>query len=419
MSHGSENTMKINKTIVILFLILCSTINVIAFDILEENQNLQTLSSTILNKIDINDMGFNNDYNYFTEQNHISGTILVVFHHVDSELLAEFINDYSQYELFRLYGRRSEWIYYRFHFNTTLIDEKVLLEMIQNDERVFSASFDNKFIWGRYVEVLLHNLADYQDFYSDYSTHFRRLLGWRFHNPNYILTFERNIPHIEEPSLVHTIKNDERVFAAWPAIDLVPGEIIVFFYEDSPIEIDVLIEDFFEDYHIYNLTVLLYPISPRFRTFLIGYDFGVLAENDIANIFREDERVRSVMLNYMLYLGGNPDPPINIFDDPILNPQFTVFSYPNPAKTDFVNIKITDSTSNLSPFTRSDEIMIDIYNIRGQLVKTSTDFQLINQENLFVWDKKDKNNTDVPSGVYFYRVQLRNDVATGKITIIK
>ena len=57
--------------------------------------------------------------------------------------------------------------------------------------------------------------------------------------------------------------------------------------------------------------------------------------------------------------------------------------------------------------------------IRGQLVRRSSDFQLNNGNTLFVWDRKDMNNLDVASGVYFYRIQMNDEITSGKFLVIR
>ena len=62
---------------------------------------------------------------------------------------------------------------------------------------------------------------------------------------------------------------------------------------------------------------------------------------------------------------------------------------------------------------------ITIYNIRGQLIKRSNDFQTIDGENVFVWNRRDNNNQEVASGVYFFRVKSNEQIHTGKLLILK
>ncbi|MDD4155797.1 MAG: T9SS type A sorting domain-containing protein, partial [Candidatus Cloacimonetes bacterium] len=62
---------------------------------------------------------------------------------------------------------------------------------------------------------------------------------------------------------------------------------------------------------------------------------------------------------------------------------------------------------------------ISIYNIKGQLVKTSKAFQTKDNESIFTWDKRNNQNQSVASGVYFYKIKTDDKVKTGKFLIMK
>nr|HPM03986.1 FlgD immunoglobulin-like domain containing protein [Candidatus Cloacimonadota bacterium] len=85
-------------------------------------------------------------------------------------------------------------------------------------------------------------------------------------------------------------------------------------------------------------------------------------------------------------------------------------NYPNPFNP-VTNISF--SLKENSPVT------IDIYNVKGQLVK-----QLVNEamqagNHTVVWNGKDQNNKSVSSGVYFYRMQSKNYAGTKKMLLMK
>ena len=86
------------------------------------------------------------------------------------------------------------------------------------------------------------------------------------------------------------------------------------------------------------------------------------------------------------------------------------FVYPNPVNSGEVNFKTTLNTSQME---------ISIYNVKGQLVKRSKDFQSKDGDMTFSWNKKNEQNQTVASGVYFYKIKTDVDVQTGKFLIIK
>ena len=100
----------------------------------------------------------------------------------------------------------------------------------------------------------------------------------------------------------------------------------------------------------------------------------------------------------------------SITDDMIVDLQKDSIVYPNPVNGGDVNFKtsIADKDTEIS-----------IYNIKGQLVKTSKAFQEKDNESVFTWNKKNNQNQSVASGVYFYKIKTDDKVKTGKFLIMK
>ena len=86
------------------------------------------------------------------------------------------------------------------------------------------------------------------------------------------------------------------------------------------------------------------------------------------------------------------------------------FVYPNPVNGGEINFKTTLNTSQME---------ISIYNVKGQLVKRSKDFQSKDGDMTFSWNKKNEQNQTVASGVYFYKIKTDKAVQTGKFLIVK
>ncbi|HEX37906.1 MAG TPA: T9SS type A sorting domain-containing protein, partial [Candidatus Cloacimonetes bacterium] len=63
---------------------------------------------------------------------------------------------------------------------------------------------------------------------------------------------------------------------------------------------------------------------------------------------------------------------------------------------------------------------IKIYNVRGQLVNTLAAFPNGGLETSnVVWDGKDENGNEVKSGVYFYKLDTKNDTFINKLILLK
>ncbi len=75
----------------------------------------------------------------------------------------------------------------------------------------------------------------------------------------------------------------------------------------------------------------------------------------------------------------------------------------NPQTTAFLNL-VTDT-----------ELSLNVYNIRGEKVKTLVDDELQAGEHYFVWNGKDEKNNNVASGVYF----MFAESADGDFTSVK
>ena len=99
--------------------------------------------------------------------------------------------------------------------------------------------------------------------------------------------------------------------------------------------------------------------------------------------------------------------------DNVIKPINQTWVYPNPVLGNEVNIKST---------SRNNSLEVTIYNIRGQLVNRSNEFFTKDGESVFTWNKRDMNNNEVTSGVYFYKIVDPNDknsVHHGRFLILK
>lgn len=87
-----------------------------------------------------------------------------------------------------------------------------------------------------------------------------------------------------------------------------------------------------------------------------------------------------------------------------------ISAFPNP----FANkVKILFSVSKKA------NVKLKIYNICGQRVKTLTDFETEIGKHKFVWNGKDDNNRELPTGVYFVRLETPDISITKKIIKLK
>jgi len=112
--------------------------------------------------------------------------------------------------------------------------------------------------------------------------------------------------------------------------------------------------------------------------------------------------------------GINPRTPDDLIDEVSINENTIVPTsefigcYPNPFNpqtTAFLNLK-NDS-----------KVTLNVYNIKGEMVKTLVDENLISGEHHVIWNGTDNNNKKVSSGIYFFETGIDSD--EGDYTSVK
>ena len=90
--------------------------------------------------------------------------------------------------------------------------------------------------------------------------------------------------------------------------------------------------------------------------------------------------------------------------------NFELFNYPNPFNPE------TKIIFNISEFSK---ISLEIFNIKGQKVKTLIDNTIDKGQHSIIWDGKDGNNQIVSSGVYFYKLTTPTKTLTNRMLLLK
>ncbi|MDY0127006.1 MAG: FlgD immunoglobulin-like domain containing protein [Candidatus Cloacimonadaceae bacterium] len=95
----------------------------------------------------------------------------------------------------------------------------------------------------------------------------------------------------------------------------------------------------------------------------------------------------------------------------IVPPEFSLKqNYPNP---------FNPSTTIRYSLPETARVHLDIYNLKGQLVKTLINSEMESGPHSVVWNGKDSNNQAVASGVYFYRISSPNNTQTKRMLLMK
>ncbi|MFQ5604074.1 MAG: T9SS type A sorting domain-containing protein [bacterium] len=85
-------------------------------------------------------------------------------------------------------------------------------------------------------------------------------------------------------------------------------------------------------------------------------------------------------------------------------------NYPNP---------FNPSTTVVFSLPQAGKVSLKIYNLQGQLVATLYDGALAGGRHQMVWNGKDARGLPVASGIYVYRLETAEFVATKKLTLMK
>jgi len=89
--------------------------------------------------------------------------------------------------------------------------------------------------------------------------------------------------------------------------------------------------------------------------------------------------------------------------------QYSI-AYPNPSRAENITIK----TNLYSP-----KMEISIFNVKGQLISRSQNFQTRNGESSINLNLQKEMGLKLVSGVYFYRITSDKEVQTGKFLVLK
>ena len=91
--------------------------------------------------------------------------------------------------------------------------------------------------------------------------------------------------------------------------------------------------------------------------------------------------------------------------------SFSLFqNYPNP---------FNPKTNITFELNQSGRTSVDIFNVKGQLVKTLIDKHLYGGKHNVVWDGSDVENKQVGSGMYFYRVTVNGQQYSKQMIMLK
>ncbi len=88
-------------------------------------------------------------------------------------------------------------------------------------------------------------------------------------------------------------------------------------------------------------------------------------------------------------------------EDELLKPELTLSNYPNPFNPE-----------TIIEFNLPEEggVQLDIFNIKGQKIKSFANVQYLKGEHSISWDGTDMNNKSVSSGIYMYQLKVNDKI---------
>ncbi|MCD6398705.1 MAG: T9SS type A sorting domain-containing protein, partial [Candidatus Aenigmarchaeota archaeon] len=116
----------------------------------------------------------------------------------------------------------------------------------------------------------------------------------------------------------------------------------------------------------------------------------------------------------ILYNDGNgnfvEEPQVGVNDNCILNIEDCELSnYPNPFNpTTKIHYSIKDKSN----------VQIDVYNLKGQLIKSLINGQQDAGDHSVIWKGNDDNGNEVSSGIYFYKLNVNGKTESVKKCIL-
>jgi hypothetical protein len=106
---------------------------------------------------------------------------------------------------------------------------------------------------------------------------------------------------------------------------------------------------------------------------------------------------------------GEPEPPM-VRTDLTPNQHSLAQNYPNP---------FNPSTQIKYSLSWESSVKLEVYNLLGKKVRTLVDEYQSPGDKVVTWDGKDENGNEVASGIYFYKIQAKNQVETRKMILVR
>jgi len=134
-----------------------------------------------------------------------------------------------------------------------------------------------------------------------------------------------------------------------------------------------------------------------YKTVGVSFEFGGLTENQ----YTQEE----LMILILEFFGGILT---DVEEGPTTSNGFQFSAWPNPF-SDQINFSLDVETKAF--------VNIEIYTLSGQKVSTLADGEFSKGTHHLIWDARDISGSNLPAGMYIYKVQMDEQFETGKVIL--
>ena len=111
------------------------------------------------------------------------------------------------------------------------------------------------------------------------------------------------------------------------------------------------------------------------------------------------------------------EPYVSSGEEVVVLDDIDLYNYPNPFNPSGAGRSPSTTISFNIPETG--DIKLEVFNIKGQKVKTLIDCYSAPGKYEVIWDGKDDNGKQVSSGVYFYKMKAGDYTSVRKMLLMK
>ena len=287
-------------------------------------------------------------------------------------------------------------------FNLKKIHPLLMLDKIIEEQVVLNFFMLTGWVFGeKYIR--LHDDINLNSFLESYTQFDLELIRSDvFHDDIYRF----NTDLVCDIDFFNILSNDERVrnvrFRGFPGNVGLPPEVLIIRFHDW------VVGDIYERFLIETGLTELECLNPFTNT----------KKNKMSTFVNLHNNRHIVYFFYNYFPNFNFIVDTSIYKEKfLLQTKTSHFVFPNPViNNDVVSFQVI---SDLFHDRKSAESSIlKIFNIKGQLVYNSSDFQIKYYEIIFSWDGRDTNQRNVPSGIYLYHINTQQQNLSGKFLII-